>query len=109
MRIFLAAAVIAFLPAFLAGPICAQEEHIPQYREPEKEKSMQQKEADKAAERAYQRSLGNVPDKAPVDPWGTARSLNEPKAEPKSAKATKAATKAAAKPAPVKPTNGDTD
>ena len=37
-------------------------------------------EAEKETERAYKRSLGNVPDKGPVDPWGNARSVGEPKA-----------------------------
>ena len=116
MRIFSAAAVIAFLAAFLAGPACAQEDHVLRYHEKEPDKTRQQLEADKAAERAYQRSLGNITDKGPVDPWGNERSLNEPKAESRSAPkatktATKTVTKAAAKPAPAKPETktGDTD
>ena len=31
------------------------------------------------AEKAYNRSLGNIPDKAPGDPWGTVRSPDAPK------------------------------
>jgi hypothetical protein len=37
--------------------------------------------------RAYKRSLGTVPDKGPVDPWGNARNVGEPKGDAKSAKA----------------------
>jgi hypothetical protein len=51
--------------------------------------------ADKATEKAYNNSLGNIPDHAPVDPWGNARSADAPK------NATKAA---AAKMAPAKRT-----
>ena len=111
MRIFCAAVTIVFLVPFLAVPAYAQtpDGHIPRYGEKDPDKTPQQKEADKAAERAYQRSLGNITDKGAVDPWGTARSLNEPKSDTKAAP--KAATKAAAKSAPVKPQTrtGDTD
>jgi hypothetical protein len=31
-------------------------------------------EAEKNAEKAYRRSLGNIPDKGPTDPWGVVRS-----------------------------------
>ena len=30
-------------------------------------------EAEKTAQRAYKRSLGNIPDKGPGDPWGVVR------------------------------------
>ena len=95
-----AAAIIAFSAACLAGPASAQsaDGHVPRYGEKDPEKTQQQKEADKAAERAYQRSLGNVPEKGPVDPWGTARSLNEPKSQIKAE--SKGAAKSAAKSAP---------
>jgi len=118
MRIIRAAAMVAFSAAFLAGPVRAQapDGHVPRYGEKDPEKTQQQKEADKAAERAYQRSLGNITDKGPVDPWGSERSLTETKSGSKAetrsaAKTTKTATKAAAKPAPVKPESktGDTD
>lgn len=64
---------VAVLLALIAAPALAQDDHIQQYREPPKEKSAMEKAADARAERAYQRSLDNVPDQKPVDPWGTAR------------------------------------
>jgi hypothetical protein len=93
MRVLRAAAVIALL----AGPAYAQEK-IPQYGEIDKpDKTQTQIDADKAAERAYKNSLGNIPDKGPSDPWGAVRSDNAPKP------AAKAPTKSAAKTAPAKP------
>ncbi|HWG03845.1 MAG TPA: hypothetical protein VG271_02415 [Beijerinckiaceae bacterium] len=87
MRIFLAAA----LSAILAGPAYAQgEAPIPRYGETDKDKTRQQIQSEKAAQQAYQRSLGNIPDKGPSDPWGNVRSESAPKA--------------AAKPVPAKPT-----
>ena len=73
MRVFRAAMIIALL----AGPAYAQS--IPKYGEQDKEKSEQEKQADKAAEQAYKRSLGNIPDKAPADPWGNVRGDDAPK------------------------------
>jgi hypothetical protein len=97
MRVLRAAAVIALL----AGPAYAQEK-VPQYGETDKpDKTPQQIEADKAAERAYKNSLGNIPDQGPSDPWGTMRSGDTPKP---AAKATaKSAAKSAAKATPAKP------
>jgi hypothetical protein len=43
-------------------------------------------EAEKAAEKAYHRSLGNIPDKGPGDPWGVVRGPDAPKATPAKAK-----------------------
>jgi hypothetical protein len=68
---------IAFLVACLGGPGYAQQAPIPKYGDEPKDKTPQEKEADKAAERAYQRSLGNIPDHGPTDPWGTVRSNND--------------------------------
>ena len=87
MRIFGAVAVIALL----AGPAYAQSQSVPKYGEADKEKSPAQKEADKEAERAYQRSLGNIPEQKSVDPWGIVRSDSAP---PKAAKITPARPKA---------------
>ena len=77
MRIVLAAAVLALL----AGPAFAQnvDGHVPRYGEEEKEKTPEQKRAEKAAQDAYQRSLSNIPDKGPSDPWGAVRSTDTPK------------------------------
>lgn len=71
MRVFRAAMIIALL----AGPAYAQS--IPKYGEQPAEKSEQEKQADKAAEQAYKRSLGNIPDQGPTDPWGAVRGNND--------------------------------
>ncbi len=94
MRVLRAAAVIALL----AGPVYAQEK-IPKYGETDTpDKTPQQIEADKAAEKAYKNSLGNIPDQTtPSDPWGTMRSGDTSKP------AAKATAKSAAKSTPAKP------
>jgi hypothetical protein len=101
MRIFCAALIIASL----AGPAYAQQEdnHVPRYGEKAKDKSPAEINADKAAARAYENSLKNIPDQGPVDPWGNARSTEAPK--PAAKTATKPATKSAAKAAAPKPAN----
>jgi hypothetical protein len=82
----------------LAGPVLAQQQApMQRYGEKDKEKTHNELEQERAAQRAYQRSLGSVPDKGPVDPWGNARSVETPKGEAKSA------AKADAKAAPPKP------
>jgi hypothetical protein len=88
MRVLGAAAMIALL----AGPVYAQQAPVPRYGEADKDKTQGQLEQEKAAERAYKRSLGNVPEKGPVDPWGNARNVGEPKGDAKSAKADAKAT-----------------
>ena len=93
MRVLCAAVMIALL----AGPAYAQDA-IQRAGEPDKVKTEQQKAADRAAERAYKNSLGNIPDKGPTDPWGTMRSDGTP---PKTAKD---APKSAAKSPASKPT-----
>jgi hypothetical protein len=94
MRVFCAALIIASL----AGAAYAQEDdHVQRYGEKDKEKTQTEKNADKAAARAYQNSLQNIPDQGPVDPWGNARSPTAPKTAAKPA--TKSAAKAAPKPA----------
>ena len=88
MRVFYAAAVIALL----AGPAFAQSQAIPRYGETAKTKSPQELAAEKEAEQAYKRSLGNIPEQKPSDPWGTVRSDGAPKtvAKDPAAKRTKA-------------------
>jgi hypothetical protein len=81
MRVFAAAAIIAFL----AGPAYAQTKPIPRYGEVDKDKTPQQIESEREAERAYKRSLGNIPDQGPTDPWGNVRSEGAPKAAAKAA------------------------
>ena len=83
VRAFIAAAIIAAL----TGPALAQQAPIQRYGEKDKEKSFNEKEQEKEAERAYKRSLDTVPEKGPVDPWGNARNVGEPKGDAKSAKA----------------------
>jgi len=104
MRVFCAALIIASI----AGAAYAQEDnHVPRYGEKAKEKSQAEINADKAAARAYQNSLKNIPYQAPVDPWGNARSVETPKSDAKPAvkTAAKPATKSAAKAAAPKPAN----
>jgi len=88
-KTFMAAAIIATL----AGSAAAQQKPMQRYGEKDKEKSWTEQEAEKDAERAYKRSLGNVPEKPAADPWGSARSAEAPKA----------AVKGEAKAAGVKP------
>ncbi|MBV9560006.1 MAG: hypothetical protein JOY90_06025 [Bradyrhizobium sp.] len=61
-----------------AAPALAQD-HVQGYGEADKEKSMLQQQEEKDRQRAYQRSLGNIPDKGPSDPWGAVRSNDAPK------------------------------
>jgi hypothetical protein len=89
MRIILAAAVLALL----AGPAFAQnDDHVPRYGEEDKEKTPEQKRGEKAAQDAYQRSLSNIPDKGPTDPWGAVRSTDTPKSATNTAKPKKTKT-----------------
>jgi hypothetical protein len=89
MRVVLAAIVIASL----AGPAYAQDaKQVPRYGEQDKDKTPQEKAADKAAQQAYQRSLGNIPDQGPTDPWGNVRSDGAPKPVAKTAPVKRAKT-----------------
>jgi hypothetical protein len=81
MRVLLAAAMIALL----AGPAYAQTQPVPKYGEAPKDKTPQEIAAEKEAEKAYQRSLGNIPDQGPTDPWGNVRSDGTPKPAAKTA------------------------
>ncbi|KJC37682.1 hypothetical protein [Bradyrhizobium sp. LTSP857] len=63
---------VAVMLALIAAPALAQD-HVQQYGEQPKDKTPSEKADDDRAERAYQRSLSNVPNQKPVDPWGTAR------------------------------------
>jgi hypothetical protein len=80
MKVLGAAAIILLL----AGPVYAQGA-VPRYGEKDKEKTPNEIQQERDAQRAYQRSLGSVPDKGPVDPWGNARSVETPKGDAKSA------------------------
>jgi hypothetical protein len=72
MRVFCAAAIIALL----SGPAFAQMSTKGGGAAPPAAKSQTEIDADKAAERAYKNSLGNIPDQAPADPWGGARNID---------------------------------
>jgi hypothetical protein len=87
MKVLRAAAMLGLL---WAGPALAQGIKPPAPQDPPASPS--QKEQEKATDSAYKRSLGNIPDKPPADPWGGARATDEPKASPPPAKRTKAST-----------------
>jgi hypothetical protein len=73
-RILAAMAVTALLVA----PAAAQGGPT-RYGEPDKIKTPTEIAAEKEAERAYQRSLGNIPERQKSsDPWGTVRSDGAP-------------------------------
>jgi hypothetical protein len=88
MKRFYAVAVIALL----AGPAFAQSQPIPRYGDAPKVKTTQELQEERDAEKAYKRSLGNIPEQKASDPWGTVRSDNAPKtvAKDPAAKRTKA-------------------
>jgi hypothetical protein len=86
MRVLLAAAIIALL----AGPAYAQTQAIPRYGDIDKTKPPEEIRAEKEAEKAYQRSLGNIPDKGTADPWGNVRSESAPKPAAKAVPAKRA-------------------
>jgi hypothetical protein len=100
IRVLSAAAMVALL----AAPAYAQQAPVPRYGDLGKAKTPSEIEQEKETERAYKKSLGNVPEKGPVDPWGNARNVGVPKGDAKAA--AKADTKAA--PAKPKAKTGDT-
>ena len=67
------------------------------YGEEDKPKTPAEVAAEKEAERAYRRSLGNIPEQQKTDPWGTVRSDSAPKAAAKAPPAKSKATEGAAK------------
>ena len=85
MRVICAAAMIVLLSGHAFAQ--SQGEHMQQAGEADKEKTHSQIENEKAAKRAYERSLGSIPDKAAADPWGTVRHDAPPKAAAKAAPA----------------------
>jgi hypothetical protein len=88
LRIWLALAIIASLASPAFGQATTKAPPSPAPGGPPK--TPQEIEADKAADRAYQKSLKNIPDQPPADPWGGARSTETPKTTAKSKSATKA-------------------
>ncbi len=82
----------AVITAFLCGPAFGQaQQPMQKYGEPDKEKTPGEMRSEKEAEKAYRRSLGNIPEQKPHDPWGTVRSDNSAKPADKPAAAAKKA------------------
>jgi len=71
MRILRAAALLSVL---LAGPAFAQGVKPPAPTDPPKGPG--EVETEKSNNEAYKRSLRNIPDKPPADPWGGARAVD---------------------------------
>jgi hypothetical protein len=92
MRVFRAVSVLVLL----VGPAHAQTQSVPKYGEANKPKSPQELRSEKEAERAYKKSLGNIPDQAPADPWGNVRT-EVPKAAAKTSDAKRTKTAGPAK------------
>ena len=82
---------VAALIVLLSGPAFAQ--HVQQAGEADKEKTPGQIQSEKQAKQAYERSLGNIPDKGATDPWGAVRNNDAPKATGKAASAKPRTTK----------------
>lgn len=80
-------AVVALLSGAASG-----QSHVQKYGEVEKDKTPAEIAAAKAAEQAYKRSLGNIPEQRSADPWGSVRSDGRPPKAP--ARAAAAGTKA---------------
>jgi hypothetical protein len=80
MKLVFAVAMIAML----AVPAYAQSQNS---KDPPK--SPQEIEAERAAEQAYKKSLSNIPNQPPADPWGNARSMDAPKIAAKTPQAKK--------------------
>jgi hypothetical protein len=81
MRPFVLAVMIALASAAAYG----QTATVPRAGEPDKDKTQQQINADRAAEEAYKRSLGSIPDRGVTDPWGNVRTDGPPKPVAKAA------------------------
>ena len=92
MRAVLATVIIASLATPAFTPASAQQAHMQEYGQPDKEKTPAQKAADKAAADAYQRSINAIPDKGSTDPWGTVRSNDAAKPAPTKTAKSKAKT-----------------
>ena len=71
MRVLRTAALLTVL---LTGPVLAQGAKPPPPSDPPK--SPYELQTEKATDNAYKRSLGNIPDKPPADPWGGARAVD---------------------------------
>jgi len=94
MRVACAVAVIAML----AAPVCALAQSKTPGPPPPPPKSQQELDAERAADRAYHKSLGNIPDQPPADPWGNARGVDAPKSAAKTPAAKKPVAKTGSTP-----------
>ena len=91
MRVVTAAVILAFL----CGPAFGQaQQPVPKYGDMGKDKTQLEIQAEKDAEKAYKRSLGNIPEQKASDPWSTVRGDNSAKAADKPAEKPAAAKKA---------------
>jgi hypothetical protein len=88
MRAILAAILIALF----ATTALAQEKKTRAYGEEEPDKTNAEIAGEKAAREAYKRSLSNIPDQGPTDPWGTMRSNAAPNANATATKTKKTKT-----------------
>jgi hypothetical protein len=79
MRVIRVAAMILLL----SGPAFAQQ--VQQAGEADKDKTPGQIQSEKRAKDAYEKSLGNIPDKGATDPWGVVRNNDGRKATGKAA------------------------
>jgi hypothetical protein len=79
----------AVMIVLFAVPAYAQQKAVPRYGDTAG-KTPQEIAAEREAEKAYNKSLGNIPDKGPTDPWGNVRSDAAPKPVAKDAPAKRA-------------------
>jgi hypothetical protein len=91
MRAILAAILIALFTT----TAFAQEKKTRPYGEEEPDKTAAQIAAEKAERQAYKRSLSNIPDQGPTDPWGGVRTNAAPNTNTAAAKTKKTKTGAA--------------
>lgn len=79
MRVFRAAAMIALLVGPAGTAYAQTQAPVPRYGDLSGT-TPEQIEEEKRTDKAYQKSLGNIPAQAPADPWGNARGVDAPKA-----------------------------
>jgi len=85
MKVLRAAVMLSLL---LAGPAYAQGAKPPPPSDPPKGPG--EVEREKSTDQAYKKSLRNIPDQPPADPWGGARAVDAPGSAPAQPKKTRA-------------------
>src|SRR5580693_5012318 len=75
MRVLVAASMLVLL----AGSTLAQDDHVQRYGERTRIRRGNRSRPRRTPERANKKSLSNIPDKGPTDPWGTVRGTDAPK------------------------------